>query len=167
LQVVICSTYTDISWSALIEEVGSNDNLLILKKPFESIEILQLTLALTKKWALNRENVTKMELLEQRVKQRVKQRTQSLSEATVQQQRSKDSALRADQAKSDFLSNMSHEIRTPMNAILGFAEVLEAKLVDSDHKNYLNLIQTSGKTLLSIINDILDLSKVEAGKFEL
>jgi two-component system sensor histidine kinase/response regulator len=163
LQVVICSTYTDISWSALIEEVGSNDNLLILKKPFESIEILQLTLALTKKWALNRENVTKMELLEQRVKQR----TQALSEATVQQQRSKDSALRADQAKSDFLSNMSHEIRTPMNAILGFAEVLEAKLVDSDHKNYLNLIQTSGKTLLSIINDILDLSKVEAGKFEL
>ncbi len=62
---------------------------------------------------------------------------------------------------------MSHEIRTPMNAILGFTEILFDKTDDSEHKSYLKGIQSSGKSLLGIINDILDLSKIEAGKLEI
>ncbi|MBU0996209.1 MAG: response regulator [Proteobacteria bacterium] len=69
--------------------------------------------------------------------------------------------------KSEFIASMSHEIRTPMNAILGFAELLEKQIKDPQQKQHLSVIATSGKMLLALINDILDLSKIEAGKFEI
>lgn len=73
----------------------------------------------------------------------------------------------ANKAKSEFLSSLSHEIRTPMNSILGFSEILVNKLQDSSYKYYLEAIQTSGQTLLRLIDDVLDLSKIEAGKLQL
>ena len=87
----------------------------------------------------------------------------------------RDSAQAANRAKSDFLANMSHEIRTPMNAILGFTELLRRGVGGAgsgensgaqDRQKYLNIIHGSGKHLLGLINDILDLSKVEAGHLE-
>lgn len=79
----------------------------------------------------------------------------------------KDAADQANQHKSEFLANMSHEIRTPMNAIIGFTSQLKSKSTDPKSREYLDIISSSGQTLMNIINDILDISKIEAGKIEI
>ncbi|MCW5750305.1 MAG: PAS-domain containing protein [Alphaproteobacteria bacterium] len=84
--------------------------------------------------------------------------------------RARDQAEAASRAKSDFLANMSHELRTPLNAIIGFAEVMTGRMfgeLSGRYAEYAQDIRDSGQHLLSMINDILDLSKAEAGKLEL
>jgi len=90
-----------------------------------------------------------------------------LKEAELRQ--SRDAADKANSAKSEFLARMSHEIRTPLNAILGFADVLRRGFAENEQERqeYLGTIHSSGQHLLALINDILDLSKVEAGRMEL
>ncbi len=80
--------------------------------------------------------------------------------------RAKSRAEEANRSKSQFLANMSHEIRTPMNSILGFADILSTRMSDKKNISYLESIRSSAAALLQILNDILDLSKVEAGKME-
>ncbi len=86
---------------------------------------------------------------------------------TKELEAAKNAAESANRAKSMFLANMSHEIRTPMNAILGFAALLQQQIADERHKYFLTTIASSGQALLTLINDILDLSKIEAGKFDI
>jgi len=82
-------------------------------------------------------------------------------------EKAKEEAEYANRAKSEFLANMSHEIRTPMNAVLGFSQLLQKQVKDPIQKDYLDSIMRGGETLLEIINDILDLSKIESGKVEI
>jgi PAS domain S-box-containing protein len=82
-------------------------------------------------------------------------------------QKAKDAAEKANMAKSEFLANMSHEIRTPLNAVTGFSELLTSLVSDKKQQSYLDAIKTAGKSLLTIINDILDLAKIESGKMEI
>jgi PAS domain S-box-containing protein len=88
-------------------------------------------------------------------------------EAQLKLKAAKLQAEAASQAKSEFLANMSHEIRTPLNGLLGMLQLVRMGELDAERSQYLDVAMNSGESLLAIINDILDLSKIEAGKFEL
>jgi signal transduction histidine kinase/CheY-like chemotaxis protein len=90
------------------------------------------------------------------------------TEAKKQAEAAKEQAETANHSKSEFLSNMSHELRTPLNGILGYAQILKRnKKLTTMQRDGLNVIDDSGRHLLTLINDILDMSKIEAGKMEL
>lgn len=91
----------------------------------------------------------------------------NISSLNEELKKAKDIAENIAKQKSEFLANMSHEIRTPMNSVIGFTEILEKEIKNPLHKEYLDSIKKGGNSLLRIINDILDLSKIEAGKLEI
>ena len=157
LQVVICTAYSDYTWDEISERLGQTDQLLILKKPFDTVEVAQLAASLSEKRHLGRLASIRLNELEDKVAER----TQKLKEV----------ASRAEQAcvaKSEFLANMSHELRTPLTSILGYAETFligETCENLSEEQSYaVDTIIRSGNHLLNVINQILDLSKIEAGK---
>ncbi|TKB70779.1 MAG: response regulator [Nitrospira sp.] len=138
IQTVICTAYTDHSWDDIIRRLGCDDRLLILQKPFSTVEVSQLAASLTTKWKLARQ---------------ARQRLEAAEAANV--------------AKSQFLANVSHEIRTPMNGILGMSELLLRTPLNDKQRRYIETLHKSGTALLQVINDILDISRIESGKLKI
>lgn len=97
----------------------------------------------------------------------MEQQNGKLLNAIVKEKRSQEEALAANRAKSTFLANMSHEIRTPINAVLGMNEMILREEKDPEIRSYSENIRTAGSSLLAIINDVLDISKIESGRLEI
>lgn len=108
-----------------------------------------------------------LERTAQELELKVAERTAELTEANTKLVAARDQAIEASNIKSAFVANISHELRTPLSGILGMTELLLTTELDDSHREMLEVVADSGKALLSVVNDILDISKIEAGKIDL
>ncbi len=142
VRIVLVSAYTDYSLKEIRSEIGPR--FVFHTKPWDDDELKQLTRLLVSDWGYEQE----------------------LREMQVQLQSATTEAINANRAKDQFLAAMSHELRTPLTSLLGYGELLQETPLGDDQEQLLNTMLVSGSNLLYLLNDILDLSKITAGKFE-
>lgn len=154
IEIVICTAHSDYTLDEIVDKVGLTDQMMFITKPFDSTMIIQMSLALTKKWMLN---------------QRTKNYIKKMEQTQTVLYEGKHNAETANKSKSEFLANMSHELRTPLHGILGFStmgvnKITQEKISLEEASIYFDKIRDSGDRLLNLINNLLDIAKLESGK---
>lgn len=145
IQTVICTAYSDRSWTEIQATLAQRDRWLVLKKPFDKIEVLQIAHALTEKWNLARRAGLQMESLERMVAAR-----------TVDLER-------AHRVSREFLANANHELMTPMNGISGSLEIVADTDLNDDQRLFVDQARQCADDLIRLLNRILEFNRAEAG----
>ena len=156
VQVVICTAYSDYSWGEITERLGKSQNLLILKKPFDSAEVAQLASALTEKWILGKKASLKMGQLEQMVKERTERQTELIEKVD-----------NINKELKDFASIVSHDLKAPLRGIKSLATWILDDCSDQlgeQAKEQMNLLLGRVERMYNLIDGVLQYSK--AGRTE-
>jgi signal transduction histidine kinase len=156
VQVVICTAYSDYSWGEITERLGRSENLLILKKPFDSAEVAQLASALTEKWVLARQASLKMDQLEQMVKERTEKQTELIVKID-----------NINKELKDFASIVSHDLKAPLRGIKSLATWILDDCSDKlgeQGKEQMNLLLGRVERMYNLIDAVLQYSR--AGRTE-
>jgi CheY-like chemotaxis protein len=163
IEIVICTAYSDHPWEDVSRRVGNTDKLLILMKPFNSIEVVQLAHSLTKKWNLAYSVKQQIESLESSARQRTaewREATDRLQEnivrriAETEKEPPRDGAAAAFRQREEFLAIMSHEIFTPMNELVGKVSLLLDSPLNPGQREHATTIQRCAQGLLALLNDM-------------
>jgi len=163
LNIVFVTGYSDTDPRDMARIVPPVERLFYVAKPFQPLELQQFASALSNKWRAEQDLLVAHELL--------KQQYAELQTANAELSRAKQKAEAASRMKTEFLANVSHELRTPLNSIIGFSEMINNEahgaIGNDKYRSYVRDIHASGQHLLGVVNDILDISKIEVGEFEL
>jgi two-component system, sensor histidine kinase and response regulator len=163
LEIVICTAYSDHPWEDVSRRIGNTDKLLILLKPFNSIEVVQLARSLAKKWNLTRSFKLQIESLASCVSQRTAELREAhnllqenISHRIVEivKDQPQDAAAAAFRQKEEFLAVMSHEILTPMNELVGKVSLLLDSPLNPGQREHATTIQRCAQDLLALLNDM-------------
>ena len=163
LEIVICTAYSDHPWEDVSRRIGNTDKLLILLKPFNSIEVVQLANSLTKKWNLTRSFKLQIESLASCVSQRTAelrkahdllQENISRRIAEIVKDQPQDAAAAVFRQKEEFLAVMSHEILRPMNELVGKVSLLLDSPLNPGQREHATTIQKCAQDLLALLNDM-------------
>jgi signal transduction histidine kinase len=163
LEVVICTAYSDHPWEDVSRRIGNTDKLLILMKPFNSIEVVQLAHSLTKKWNLTRSVKLQIESLAYCVSQRTAElcaasnrlkENIALRIQEIMKDQPQGDAAAALRQKDEFLTIMSHEILTPMNELVDKVSLLFDSPLNPGQQEHVTTIQRCAQDLLALHNDM-------------
>ncbi|MBT3308526.1 MAG: response regulator [Gammaproteobacteria bacterium] len=158
IEIVITTAYSDYTLAEIREVLGNNFSFM--GKPFNRDEVSQRVIEGCSKWNLSNHSYT--------THQALLSLAEEMQEEIRRRQETERKLEEANKTKDDFLSSMSHELRTPLTTIIGYNEVLrEEPQMLAQYREMLDSSILAGKTLLQLVNDILDMSKIRAGKFEL
>ena len=165
LQVVICTAFSDYSWQDMIGKLGQSDRLLILKKPFDAIEVCQLAAALTAKWNVTlreRQRLEEVRMAEQEA------RAYAASLETVNRalETSVATAEASSKAKSEFLMRMTHQVLEPLTDVLARAEQAGVTAGNEDWMCQVEGLCAEGGELRTYLHRVADLAELEAGELE-